>query len=37
LQGSNTFKIRERKAEEQELHEGRFPANIICTDDALND
>lgn len=29
LNGSDTFKIRERKAEEQVKHDGRFPANVI--------
>jgi site-specific DNA-methyltransferase (adenine-specific) len=37
LNGTQTFKIRERRVEEQKLQTGRFPANIICQDDALND
>jgi len=33
LAGSSTFKIRERKVEEQVQHTGRFPANLILSDD----
>ncbi|MDX1032809.1 site-specific DNA-methyltransferase [Sinorhizobium medicae] len=29
LTGTGTFKIRERRAEDQELHSGRWPANIL--------
>ena len=29
LTGTSTFKIRERKVEDQEQHSGRFPANLI--------
>jgi len=37
LGGSDTFKIRERHAEDQPSQSGRFPANLICSDDVLND
>lgn len=37
LDGTQTFKIRERRAEDQIDHGGRFPANLIISDDVLND
>ncbi len=37
LDGTQTFKIRERRAEEQIDHGGRFPANLLVSDDVLND
>jgi len=37
LSGSSTFKIRERKASEQPKQQGRFPANLLVSDDVLND
>lgn len=37
LIGSDTFKIRERHKEDQPEHSGRFPANLLVSDDILND
>jgi len=37
LIGSDTFKIRQRFAHEQDKHQGRFPANLLVSDDVLND
>ena len=34
LVGSNTFKIRERRADEKPLPSGRFPANVILDEEA---
>jgi len=34
LAGSNTFKIRERRADEKPLPSGRFPANVILDEEA---
>jgi len=34
LNNTNTFKIREKKVEEQVKHNGRFPANIIFDEEA---
>ena len=37
LISSSTFKIRERHINEQSVQSGRFPANLIVSDDVLND
>ena len=37
LVGTDTFKIRKRKASEQPEQEGRFAANLIVQDDVLDD
>ena len=37
LDGTTTFKIRERKASEQPKQDGRFAANLIVQDDILDD